>query len=220
VPSEKIRVVPIWGDKAIFYEADRDPEFGRQYGLEGKFCLIYTGNMGPMQDVKNIVRAAALLKERDDIRFVLVGGGQILEKLKVLAAELDLTNVAFTGPLPVKKMSGILAWADGLLVNLMNDPYLLINFPSKITGYMAAGRPVIAAADGEAKRITQKYNIGLTCRPANPEELADTIMKFYRLPVAERAQMGARSKAAFDADYDKDVIVRTYLDQLAGLTRN
>jgi Glycosyltransferase len=217
VPAKKLRVVPIWADKTIFHEADRDPDFGRQYGLAGKFCLVYTGNMGPMQDVGNIVKAAALLTEYADIRFVMVGGGQNLEKLRRLAAELNLSNVVFTGPLPVERMSGILAWADGLLVNLMNDPYLLINFPSKITGYMAAGRPIIAAADGEARRITLEHDIGLVCRPGNPAELADTIIKFYHLPAKERNLMGVRSKQAFDAYYDKDVILQKYVNQLAGI---
>ena len=217
VPEKKISIMPHWADKRLFCEAERDPDFGDKYDLQGKFCIIHTGNLGPFQHIENILAAAELLRDVDQLRIIFVGGGRDLEELKKQKELRKLKNVLFTGVYPADKMSGILAWGEALLVSLRADPYLSINFPGKMPGYMAVGRPIIACAEGETKRVVDKNELGLSCLPGDPEALSDTVRKFMHMSREERIGKGRNCRLLFEQRYDKDVLVDGYVEMLESL---
>jgi len=217
VPENKIVIMPNWADKKFYYEAARDPEFGEKYDLDGKSCIIHTGNLGPFQNIENILAAAYLLRDVEELRIIFVGGGRDLEELKEQKKLRKLKNIIFTGVYPVDKMSGILAWGDALLVSLRGDPYLSINFPGKVPGYMAAGRPIIACAEGEVKKVVVENKLGLSCLPGNPTALSNTIRDLLSLPLKERMEMGRNCRMLFAQRYDKNVLIGGYIRMLEGL---
>lgn len=217
VPETKIAVMPHWADKRFYYEAERDKEFGEKYDLNGKSCIIHTGNIGPFQNIENIITTAELLRDVEQLRIILVGGGRDLEKLKELKELRRLENIVFTGVYPVEKMSGILAWADALLVSLRSDPYLSINLPGKMPGYMAAGRPIIACTEGEVTNVVVENSLGMSCMPDNPYALCNTIREFLNLPLQERLEMGRNCRLLFSQKYDKDVLIGGYIKTLEEL---
>lgn len=217
VPKDKIIVMPPWADAKVFISAEPDLDFLKKNQLEGKFCIIHAGNIGPFQDIENILHAAVLLRDKKEIRIVFVGAGRDFEKMKRKAFELKLENVTFTGSYPASRMPGIYAVAKGLLVSLRHDPYLSINLPSKIPGYLASSKPIICCADGESKRLIKDYGIGLACQPGDPLKLSETINNFMELNENERHEMGKRSRDIFDKLFDKDVLLKKYIDILEGM---
>src|SRR5579871_2395173 len=62
VPEEKIEVVYNWADEDMFSPRERDEELARQFGFTGKFNFVYSGNLGPLQNIETVVRAATRLK--------------------------------------------------------------------------------------------------------------------------------------------------------------
>lgn len=219
VQKEKVNIVPIWADGSIYYKSDRNIEFGEKHNLVGKFCIIHAGNIGSFQDINNVILAAERLRNNKDLRIILVGGGTDLASLKRYVESRNLDIVIFAGRYPVDKMSGIFAWADALLVSLRKDPYLDINFPSKVAAYLASGRPIIACAEGETCRLISDFQLGMQCCPGNPDELAETFVQFMKLPLKIREEMGQRGRQVFESFYDKDILIQKYifmLEELAG----
>lgn len=220
--KNKISVSPNWADKTVYFPAEKDRDFGGKFNLEDKFCVIHAGNIGPFQDIRNVLLAADRLRDIKALRIILVGGGRDLAEMKDLKAKLKLDNVIFAGSYPAVKMPGIFAWGDAMLVSLRADPYLAINFPSKIPGYMAAGRPIIACAEGEAAKLVAENDLGLSCKPGDPAALADVIRRFYSLDQAAREGMGKNGLSVFRRLYDKDVLIGGYVNSLEvlGARRN
>ena len=145
-----------------------------------EFCdLLFAGNIGTAQSVETILNAAALLKEDcPNVRWHIVGGGSDLERLRKIATDKHLDNVVFYGRRPLEEMPEFYQKADAMLVTLGADPILSLTLPGKIQSYMAAGKPIIGAADGETERIIRDAQCGF-CGPADhSEELAKNVRRF------------------------------------------
>lgn len=142
------------------------------------FNFVFAGNVGKMQSVETIIRAAALLKGRSDIKIHIVGDGRDLESCKSLAKELKTDNVVFHGRSPVEEMPKFYAMADAMLVTLAKDDVVSKTLPGKIQSYMAAGKPIIGAIDGETRRVIEEAKCGLVCGAEDYQELASIIRYF------------------------------------------
>jgi colanic acid biosynthesis glycosyl transferase WcaI len=219
VLKEKIHVLPHWADRTLFDAASRNLEFGELHQLQGKFCIIHGGNIGPYQDIENILLAAERVRDLESLRIVFVGGGRDLEKMKRLKDEHNLRNVIFTGSYPAEAMPGIFAWADALLVSLRSGPYLDINLPSKLPSYMAAGRPIIASAGGETSRIVKENNLGFICQPGAPDLLAETLRDCLNTSLAQRNSMGFSARRHFEMHFDKEVLISDYANMLEKMAK-
>ena len=215
--EDKVSVLPIWADKNVFVKQDRDIEFGNRYNLFGKKCIIHAGNIGYFQAIEHVLYTAKLLRDHEDIHFVFVGGGRDQELMKGKCRTLGLNNVTFTGVYSKDKIPGILAWADALLVSLRAHPYLSLNYPSKLSAYMAAGRPIIAFAEGEAQRLVDENELGFSCCPGRPKELARTIINLFKLSDSELEAMGLRAKKLLKQKYDEDIILDQYIFEIENL---
>ncbi len=130
---------------------------------------VFAGNIGMMQSVDTVIKAAALVKD-DRIRWHIVGDGFALEKCKKLCEDMNLTDkVTFYGRLPVEEMPRFYRMADAMIVTLADNDLISYTLPGKIQSYMAAGRPVLAAANGETKAVVENSGCGM-CAPAEDEK--------------------------------------------------
>ena len=120
--------------------------------ISDKFSLMFAGNFGKAQSLDTILDAAEVLKNDQDIVFVLVGTGNELIRLKQKIEEKDL-NIILPGQFSHEEMPGILQQASALIISLSNDPIVSKTVPSKLQTYMAIGKPIIAAIKGEGARL-------------------------------------------------------------------
>jgi glycosyltransferase involved in cell wall biosynthesis len=146
-----------------------------QWGLNGQFVVIYAGALGLANDIPTVLRAAASLKERTDVRFVLVGDGKERRNLEVWAKEHQLTNVLFAGSHPKSEMSDILAASDVCLATLKNISMFRTTYPNKVFDYMAAGRPTILGIDGVIRQVVETAQGGVFVPPGDSAALADAV---------------------------------------------
>ena len=128
------------------------------------FNFIFAGNIGKMQSVETIIRAAELIKNRTDIKIHIVGDGRDLVNCKVLANELETNNVVFYGRKPIEEMEKFYSMADAMIVTLVKDEIVSKTLPGKVQSYMAAGKPILAAIDGEARLIIEESKCGICCQ--------------------------------------------------------
>lgn len=208
VPADKIHAIPNWADEEIFHPVPRDSDFGKQYGLTGRFNVMFAGNMGAAQALHHVVDAAAQLKGNADIQFVFIGDGISLAELKRQAAELP--NVRFIPQQPAEKVPHFLAWADAALVQLKDAPLFHITIPSKTIAYMACGRPILCGVRGDGAEVVSRAGAGLTYEPENAIALVNAIKALYAMSPGEREAMGQHGREAFLRQYTKQVLIERY----------
>ena len=152
----QIRYLPQYAE-GLFDDLTEDPN--KKPGMD----FVFAGNVGNLQSVETIVEAAERLQDREDIRIHIVGGGISLDHCRELAE--GLTNITFYGRHPLEDMPGFYAMADAMLITMVKDPEMERNFPGKVQSYMAAGKPVLGAVDGETARMIREADCG-SCVPA------------------------------------------------------
>jgi glycosyltransferase involved in cell wall biosynthesis len=194
VPASKVHVIYNWTDEDVFRPVPRNEALAAELGLANRFNVIYAGNIGIFQGLETVIDAAALLRDHPSIQFVLVGTGQDESRLKDLASARGIQNVRFIGRRQYWEMPEINALADVLLVQLRDLPFFAATVPSKTQVSLASGRPVLMAARGDAARIVEEAGAGISCRPEDPQALADAVVKLSKLSAAERDAMGARGR--------------------------
>lgn len=178
VPPAKVTVVRNGVDLARYQPRDRDPALAAAWGLAGKFVVGYLGTHGMAHNLMNVLDAAGHLRERDDIRFLLVGDGAEREMLLAELGRRDLANVVMQGPQPKDTMPRVWSLCDVALVHLKNSPVFAEVIPSKIFEAMGMGKPILLAAPaGEAKTIVEADGAGLWVAPGDPAALAAAVVR-------------------------------------------
>ena len=198
VPAGKIEVLYNWCDDTAIKPVAPDPELAQKSGLAGRFNVVFAGNMGTMQALHLVLRAAQISALRTPAaQYVLIGGGIEVESLQKAASEMGLTNVRFIPPQPVSAIGSFLALADAVLVHLKDIPLYRRLIPTKTQAYMVAGRPILMAVAGDAADLIEKSGAGVTCAPEDPEALAAAVEKLSAMSREDREALGARGKAFY-----------------------
>lgn len=174
--------------------------------LHGEFIVVFAGNLGSVQALETIIDAAELLRDHCDIRFAFVGSGSRSAWLAEQIEARALANCTLVGRLPAAAMPAIFAQADVLLVSLVPNPAMDKTVPSKVPTYMAAGKPIIAALNGEGARVVALAGAGPVSRAGSASDLAAAVLAVHAMSPEERATLGAAAHAFFTTTYSPDVL--------------
>ncbi len=206
IPAGRIEVISNWVDPDVFrsHAASASQAASPQPSLH----VVYAGTIGPAQDLDTLLAAAELVRESKDITFTIAGDGTELKRLENEARARSLTNVRFTGWLPEDSVSQLMDSADVLLVQLRDDPLFRITIPHKTFTYMAMGKPILAAIEGDAADVVREAHAGLTCHPGDPRSLADALRSFVHLGSQGRAELGRQGRTAVCERYCRLSLVK------------
>lgn len=182
--------------------------------LEHHFCAVFAGNIGSAQAVETLVDTAERLRDLPDFRMVLVGSGSRLDWVRAECEKRKLDNVVLAGRFPMQVMPSIFARAGALLVTLKKETIFSYTVPSKVQAYMAAGRPLVAALDGEGARIVEEAGAGLSCPAEDSAGLAKRLRELHAMPVAQREQMGQSGRRYFLEHFEMSKLARQLTDLL------
>ena len=213
VARGRIALVPNGVDAALFAEdassSASAASLRRELGLDEKFVVMYAGAMGPANDIGMILDAAASLRDRSDVHFVLVGGGKLHEQLKTRAAQLHLANVTFAGPQPKSRMKAYLAAADLCVASLQNIAMFRMTYPNKVFDYMAAGKPIALAIDGVIRDVVDAAGAGRFTPPGDASALARAITEMAH-DRDECSAMGLRGQSYVRQHFDRRQHAETF----------
>jgi putative colanic acid biosynthesis glycosyltransferase WcaI len=211
---DRIRVIPNWVDTSLLQPAEKRNDWARERDLADAFVVMHSGNVGHAQDLDSLVRAAAFLRDLDDLRIVIIGGGARHAELVALSQRLEVDQVRFLDYQPRDRLSETLSAADVHVVGLARGLEGFV-VPSRLYGVLAVGRPVIAAADGasELARIVSEVGCGIVVPPGRPEILAAAIRDAYDRR-NDLDEMGDRGRAYVVAEADRTVAIRRYRELL------
>jgi colanic acid biosynthesis glycosyl transferase WcaI len=224
VDSHKVVVIPNWcNDTEIVPTPGDDNPLRRKWGLEGKFVVGYSGNLGRVHEFETILNAAGQLRGKDRIAFLFIGGGHSFDALAQQVKERSLEGTCRFLPYQeraVLKLS--LGVADVHLLSLRPEVEALV-VPSKFYGIAAAGRPILAitAADGEFAPIIEAHQCGLVIEPGRGGELAQAIAMLSEDPT-RCISMGQRARAMLESEFTRESAFeqwRNLLDQVGSSGR-
>lgn len=210
VDSSKVFIIENWAYEQESYTDEINYTLAKEKGLDGKFNILYAGNMGSAQGLSNLIDAAKILEDLDSIQFVLLGSGIEESILKEMSQRYGLSNVIFLGRLPMDMMASMYSLADALLVHLTDDPLFEITIPGKTQSCLLSGKPVIASVNGDAANLIEKAEAGFTAKAMNPASLATAVKKLYNLTEIERNQMGLRGREYYFKNLSPTVQVKKY----------
>jgi colanic acid biosynthesis glycosyl transferase WcaI len=215
VSPEKVAVVPVWLDAGDIVPQSRENAWRREMGIPPeKFVVLYAGTIGLVSGAEVILAAARRLKSREDILFLLVGGGYAKDQVEVEARQLGLTNIRMLPFQPRERLSELQATADVSLVTLAPERGRT-SVPSKVLGYMAAARPIVASVDAncDTARMIKEAGCGLVVAPGEGEALAQAVCHYYENP-PQRAADGSNGRQYFLKNYEKKRVIGKCLDLL------
>lgn len=207
-------VINNWIDETKVYPLEHSDErvaaFRKQYGLEGKFVIMTSGNIGLYYDFENLLKIMAKFKNKKDVVFAFVGDGLVKPKLQEYVERHQLTNVVFA---PFQKKEDLNYSLNAADVHIVTNALGVkgVSVPSKIYGILAVNKPIwgILEKDSEAWRIIEDSNCGILAEAANYEQIEDTL----RTVIAEKesfVEKHSTGRAYLEAHLTKKQSINAY----------
>jgi len=141
-----------------------------------KFRVLFAGNIGRFQGLDNIVEAARLLQDHEEVEFWFVGGGAMVEPLKEKAGQLLGRSVFFHPYVPIDRVMSVIATSHLGVVSLMPG-VIGCAYPSKTMSYLEAGCKLLVMVEPHSQlaQTVESESIGVVCRAADPKHVAAAI---------------------------------------------
>ena len=202
IPAERLIYLPAFADET-YLDADFTPE-------DEVTDFVFLGNLGQAQNLNAVLEAIDLIKDTPLVKFHFVGDGSALAEMKSFVKEHGLESVvSFYGRRPVEEMPSFYKLADACLVSLKADNKTGLTLPSKVQGYMAAGKPIIGMIDGSASEVIKEANCGI-CVPAGDVQGLAKAMRDFATNKETYQACGENSRAYFRKNFRQTI----FLDRL------
>jgi colanic acid biosynthesis glycosyl transferase WcaI len=219
VDPRKLSLVPDWAsvqdfDDVMGDEAPAGAEPNRP------FTIVHAGSVAAKQKLEAVVDAMALLRDRADIRLVVIGSGNRIELFKQRAAAAKLANIEFRPTVTGKLYYESLRSADVLLLHQARD-IIDVLAPSKLLTYWLSEKPVLAAVHerSQAALMIRNSRSGYVIEPERPELLAETILRMQGEP-AVRLEMGRAGGAFVRREYDKRTLLPVIIQLVSEMAKH
>ncbi len=204
---ERIHYLPNWAED-FYRPVDVEESAAEREELPEGFRIVFAGNMGEAQSLETVLAAAQQVNDLPDIRWVMIGDGRRRQWFEAEIKRLGLSrSFTFPGRKPAESMPRYFALADALLVTLRDEPVFAQTIPSKVQSYLACGRPVVAALNGEGAAVIRQSGAGLAADAGDAAGLADAIRQLHAMTPAERDAMGAAGRLFFENEFAADKLI-------------
>jgi colanic acid biosynthesis glycosyl transferase WcaI len=223
VSADRLAVIPNWAPREL--DAPPPPaacaERKREWGADGKFAVVYSGNLGRVHEFHTLLEAAELLRDEPAVEFRFIGRGPRFRKVQAAVQARGLARVRCLPPEPRERLAAALGAADAHVVTL-EPAYGSLVFPSKLAGALAAGRPVLFVGPpppADIPRLLAERECGAAFAPGDGRALAATISRWQQDPALAR-RLGANARAAYEAEFTRQAAMDRWEKLLGKITDN
>jgi colanic acid biosynthesis glycosyl transferase WcaI len=183
--------------------------FRAEHGLDDRFVVMYSGNMGLAHTLTPILEAATALRQNPHVCFVFIGDGARRAELEAGVAARQLASVRFLPYQPRERLAESLSAADVHLISMQPEATGLL-MPSKLYGILASGSAVIAIADpqSELAELIQERTLGYVCDPRTPDGGAERLAYVINFLVdnpAEVRSLGQNARQIAEVEFDRSI---------------
>ena len=202
--ASKVQLLPNWGRKLEYKEPSEATRI--KYGIQGKYVLIYGGNMGIGQNLELFIRLAKDKQKYNDVLFFFIGRGTEKEHLKAIVKEQKVTNVRIEDSIPKEDYDELLRCANVGIVTL-HPLSFFANCPSKTITYWQNKIPILASLDkitDHGSYFIDGSNSGLWSLATDYDALSSNFDKLYHNKELRR-QMGENGYTFFNEHYTVDI---------------
>jgi glycosyltransferase involved in cell wall biosynthesis len=216
VDPRKIVVVTNGVDLEQFRPSERHSALRSELGLNGQFVASYVGTLGMAHGLETVLGAAEQLRDRKEIRFLIMGDGAEKDHLALEHRQRSLPNVLLLDEQPHERIPEVLAASDACMVLLKKTDLFRTVLPSKLFEAMGAGRPIILGVSGEAELVVRGGECGLVIEPESAGELAGAVARLEADP-GHCEQLGRSGRALAEREYDRDHLAMRYAEYLQAM---
>lgn len=209
----KVVLLENWGERESYKKPDIT--IRSKYGLEGKFIVMYGGNLGAPQNLGHILNLAKTQTEKKDLLFLFIGSGTQSELLKKRVKDEGISNVSIWDSMPRMEYEQLLKTADLGLISLRTRAHFA-NIPSKTVSYMANKIPILASIDkiGDYRSfIIDRIKCGLWSFDDDLKTLSENLDRLYNDSLL-RKEMGENGRVYFEKYLTVDITYKQILEQL------
>jgi glycosyltransferase involved in cell wall biosynthesis len=207
-PGMPLSVVPTWVDTEKIRPVPKaDNVFAISHGQTGKVTVLYSGNLGVSHDMKSILTAARMMRDRDEIHFMIIGAGAKFEWMKSTVANEHDPNVTVLPLQPSDVFPLSLTTGDIALV-CMERGMEGICMPSKTYASLAAGSAIlgICAKDSDLTALIEECECGRQVEPQDPQAIVNALTEMIDSP-GELTRMRANARRAAEVKFFRQACV-------------
>lgn len=204
--KRKVEYYPYYAEP--FYKIVR-PESKYIDDLPIGFKLLFAGNIGEGQSFPTLLEAAKVIKNMNlPVYWIIFGEGRMKDTVIKEIKEHGLQNYfILKGSLPAIEMPKYFSCVDALIVSLKKSEIFSITIPGKLQSYLACGKPIIGSLDGVGAKIITDSKSGFIAKAESVDELVQSILKLYNLPVVERLEMGINARKYFEKEFEREALL-------------
>lgn len=197
-------------------EHEKVRELKKEFGVDGKYVIMYSGNIGLYYDLKNIIKVIEKFKENEEVAFLFVGAGSVLADLKKYVKKHQLTNVYFA---PYQDKSNLVYSLNVADVHFVVNAKGIkgVSVPSKLYGVMAAGKPVLGVLEEgtEARYIIEESQCGKSVTPGDYDAIEKLIAHFIATKDSEEQRnMGQAGREYLTQHLTKRISIEKYRQEI------
>ena len=209
-----INVCKVENEKIVYLPQHFEDDFkdiACQYEENGTVDFLFAGNIGAVQSLDTLIRAAALMKTDKPFKIHLVGDGSECENLKALSQQLHTEDrIIFHGRHPGSEMPAFYKMADCLILTLRGGDAIGLTLPAKAQGYLCAGKPIAGAIDGAGYEMIHEAQCGGAVHAGDAEGFARLLSS-----IADEfdvyKQCGENGRKFYEQNYTKDIFMQSLL---------
>jgi colanic acid biosynthesis glycosyl transferase WcaI len=205
-------------DESLFFPRPPDPELERA-PWRAPFTVMYAGAIGTIQGFDTVLDAARRLRDRPEIRFVFVGDGIDVARLRRRANDENLHNVCFLRRVEKERVPAYMASSDAQLISLRGDGFLRYTVPSKIATILASGVPILGQIAGDGASLIADSGGGLVISPGDVDGMCDAICRLADTSPEDRRAMGRRGRRYYEATMSARAAATTVVEALTKAAR-
>lgn len=198
--------IEFWPQYAEAFYIPKEKKSMQEIPDDEKMNIVFTGNIGAAQGLEILPKAAKIMKEQNrvNIRFNLIGDGRFKKELIILVKKYQVEEMFnFIDQQPAERIPDFIAACDATFLSLVDSPIFTMTIPAKLQSYMACGKPIIAAVNGESRKIIREANAGYSCEAGDVVGLCDILYEFEKSTYDEREKYGECARTYSMENFNK-----------------
>jgi glycosyltransferase involved in cell wall biosynthesis len=211
-----VEIIENWAIENIPLLNKKDNTFAIEYGLDKKFTVLYSGNIGRLHDIETLVETIKILDEKQaNIQFVFIGDGAKLKLLQNYQAQHNLKNLLLL-PFQSRELLPLtLTACDVAVVSLIKGAESIVA-PCKLYGMLASGRAIVSISEQESyiDQMVTREKCGINCPTGDAQKLANILMTLSKSP-DEVKEMGINAHQLYLRKYTLNRALKEYQELIS-----